>query len=255
VSRVNQLGRFSAASSTCDPADLPGGSEGPDNDGDECNFAITGTLKLPPVSADPSSEFAQGSAQLARTCSFSEFLNDEMQGRLAAAGFAGIGATNAASLLAHFLAGSGTPVDDADGSSLSIEVKNDSQFQAADTGFQQAAKALLDTGQQSVDITPSLHTVDFSVNEAFNSDPRWSFGGTQGLDVQGSGYQENGRYVGTITYTIRDVYGFYATEKFNGAGPKMHYLQGVCGAPYYPGGAHWFFDSVKVTVPFNQPIG
>lgn len=255
LGRLDLLRHPSAALSTCDPADLPGGAEGPDNDGDECNFTITGKLKLPPVSTDPSSEFASGSPQLARMCDPYLFQADERAGVFAEDGFNIVGATNAASLLSHFLGGSGTSVDYADGSSLSIKVKADSQFQAADKAFQQAAKALLDGGQQGVDITSSLHTVDFSVNEPPNSDPRWSFGGTQGLDVQGSGYQQNGRYVGTITYTIRDVYGFYPTAKFLGWGPKMHYLQGICGAPYYKGGAHWFYDSVTVTVPFKQPIG
>jgi hypothetical protein len=62
----------------------------------------------------------------------------------------------------------------------------------------------------------------------------------------------DGRYVGQITYTIRDVYGFYDTDKFLGYSRKMHYLQGVCGAPAYRGGAHWFYTSVVVTVPFDQ---
>src|SRR5579859_4285087 len=56
-----------AASSMCDPADLPGGSEGPDNDGDECGFIITGSLGPSQPPTDPSelaaSEFAEGSAQ------------------------------------------------------------------------------------------------------------------------------------------------------------------------------------------------
>ena len=30
--------------------------------------------------------------------------------------------------------------------------------------------------------------------------------------------------------------------------------KGVCGAPDYKGGAHYYKDSVTVTVPFNQPI-
>jgi hypothetical protein len=37
------------------------------------------------------------------------------------------------------------------------------------------------------------------------------------------------------------------------AGPPMRYLQTVCGAPRHAGGAHWFPDTITVTVPFNRP--
>jgi hypothetical protein len=33
----------------------------------------------------------------------------------------------------------------------------------------------------------------------------------------------------------------------------MRYLQTVCGAPQHAGGAHWFPDTITVTVPFSQP--
>jgi hypothetical protein len=33
----------------------------------------------------------------------------------------------------------------------------------------------------------------------------------------------------------------------------MRYLQTVCGAPQHAGGAHWFPDTITVTVSFNQP--
>jgi hypothetical protein len=32
----------------------------------------------------------------------------------------------------------------------------------------------------------------------------------------------------------------------------MRYLQTACGAPQHPGGAHWFPDTIAVTVPFNR---
>ena len=241
-----------AAASTCDPDDLPGGAEGPDNDGDECNFTITGSIKLPPVSTDPNSEFAVGSKALAAQCNKGYFSFAETVGHGVLAGFSAGRTPTAASWLTNFLAGTGKPQGMPDGSLLSNEAKTDPQFLAADKSIQAAAKALLDTGQQGVDVSSSLKTVDFS---SFRSNPdlRGAFGGTQRLDVSGTGYLENGRYVGTITYIIRDVYGFYAKSKFLGAGPLMHYLQGVCGAPFTPGGAHWFYDSVTVTVPLTRP--
>lgn len=64
---------------------------------------------------------------------------------------------------------------------------------------------------------------------------------------------ENGRYAGTLSYVIRDSYGFPASDTLGGFGPPMRYLQTVCGAPAHAGGAHWFPDSITVTVPFDRP--
>src|ERR1700738_2755138 len=70
-------GPASAAVSACDPNDLPGGAEGPDNDGDECGFKITGHISLPRPPQDPAtlaaSEFAVGSPQLAAACKRNPF--------------------------------------------------------------------------------------------------------------------------------------------------------------------------------------
>lgn len=38
-----------------------------------------------------------------------------------------------------------------------------------------------------------------------------------------------------------------------GFGPSMRYLQTVCGAPQHAGGAHWFPDTITVTMPLDQP--
>lgn len=120
---------------------------------------------------------------------------------------------------------------------------------------QDAAKHLLDGGELEVDVTPILHTLDFSRTTS-NIDLQLAFGGTQGIDVTGRGFPQNGRYVGQLTYVIHDVYGFYDTSKFLGTSSSMHYLKSTCGAPFYfPQGAHWFYSAVIVTVPFNQPIG
>lgn len=236
----------------CDPDDLPGGSEGPDDDGDECNFTIMGNLATP-LPNSGLAEFAQGSPAAAKNCNF--FLFQGAQAEAATAG-AYIGAHNAPTGSAwfdHFLGGSGTPLDALDGSPLSAAAKADPQFQAMDKAVQAEAKAKLDGGALDVKVSSSLKRIDFS--SAGNSDLQLAFGGTQGLEVTGSGFPQHGRYVGRISYRIRDVYGFYPTSKFLGASKAMNYLQGTCGAPYTPGGAHWFYSSVIVTVPFSQPIG
>ena len=89
--------------------------------------------------------------------------------------------------------------------------------------------------------------------ESKDSDLYWGFRGTQGLTVTGSGGRKNGRYAGTLSYVIRDSYGFPASDTLHGFGAPMRYLQTACGAPQHPGGAHWFPDTIAVTVPFNQP--
>jgi hypothetical protein len=74
----------------------------------------------------------------------------------------------------------------------------------------------------------------------------------QGLTVTGRGTRENGRYAGTLSYVIRDSYGFPVGDTLDGFGPPMRYLQTVCGVPRHAGGAHWFPDTITVTVPFNR---
>jgi len=74
-----------------------------------------------------------------------------------------------------------------------------------------------------------------------------------GLTVTGRGTRENGRYAGTLSYVIRDSYGFPVGDTLDGFGPPMRYLQTVCGAPRHAGGAHWFPDTITVTVPFSRP--
>ena len=60
------------------------------------------------------------------------------------------------------------------------------------------------------------------------------------------------RLQGRLTYVIRDVYGFPPSDQLLGTGPAMRYLQVNCGAPEHAGGAHWFPDSITVTVPFRH---
>ena len=199
-------------------------------------------------------EFAQGSAAAAKDCNYFKFQAAHAVASAAEEYVSLHDAPTAVHWFEWFLGGSGTELFALNGSPLSDEVKADPQFQALDKAVQAEAKALLDSGQLDVTVSSSLKTLDFSASGT-NSDLKLAVGGTQGLEVTGSGYPQHGRYVGRITYTIRDVYGFYATGKFLGASSAMHYLQGTCGAPYVPGGAHWFYASIIVTVPFDQPIG
>ncbi len=71
--------------------------------------------------------------------------------------------------------------------------------------------------------------------------------------MTGTASLQGGYYVGSLTYVITESYGFNAGNVLLGIGSAMRYLQTVCGAPYYPGGAHWFPVSVTVTEPLNIP--
>jgi hypothetical protein len=216
------------------------------------NFTIAGSVPLPQPNNDPDGEFASGSAQNAAQCNPHRANAYRRLGQAAALSFSGLGATDASDLLNHFLAGVGTPIDYPDGSTLSQAVKADSQFIALDKAVQAAAAAQFNTGLAAAEVTPDLKLLNFSTLSTARS-LQLAFGGTQGLDVQGTIHIENGNYTGTITYKIEDIYGFFDNNKFLFVGKAMHYLQGICGAPDFPDGAHWFADSVTVTVPFNQP--
>jgi hypothetical protein len=184
-------------------------------------------------------------------CDSATFAVDEVLGTKVADGFALSGFPASADLLRHFLMGKGTEANYRAGSLISKQVLSSGAFRAVNNEVQEAIRSQLKAGQARVQLSSAhLPTVAF---ESKNSDLYWGFRGTQGLTVTGSGSRENGRYSGILSYVIRDSYGFPASDTLHGFGSPMRYLQTACGAPQHQGGAHWFPDSVTVTVPFNQP--
>ena len=192
------------------------------------------------------------SAQAAgATCDGAQLAADKRLGNQIVSGFAVGGFTTAAALLRHFLAGPGTAVDYPAASPIARLALASSAFQTVNRQVQAAVARQLRAGGTRVELSAGqLPTVEFS---DASSDLYWSFRGTQGLTVTGHGSRKGGRYMGTLTYVIRDSYGFPVDDTLGGFGPPMRYLQTVCGAPRHAGGAHWFPDSVTVTVPFGQP--
>jgi len=187
------------------------------------------------------------------TCDSATFAADKATGAGVADGFAVANFPVAAYLLRHFLDGDGTRVDYPAGSVISKEALASSAFLAVNKQVQEAILGQLSAGTTRVRLSAAqLPTVAF---ESQTSDLYWGFRGTQGLTVTGGGSRENGRYVGTLSYVIRDSYGFPAGDTLSGFGPPMRYLQTVCGAPQQPGGARWFPDTITVTVPFDRPAG
>ncbi len=152
--------------------------------------------------------------------------------------------------MTHFLEGKGTEVDYRAGSPISTEALASSAFRAVNNEVQEALLSQLKAGRTRLRLSAAkLPTVAF---EPKSSDLYWGFRGTQGLTVTGSGSRENGRYAGTLSYVIRDSYGFPASDTLRGFGAPMRYLQTACGAPHHAGGAHWFPDTITVSVPFNR---
>ena len=183
-------------------------------------------------------------------CSRSALTANKALGGKITAGFALAGFSASADLLRHFLAGRGTAVNYRAGSPLSRQARASSPFRALNSELQHSVLGQLKAGKTRVELTAAqLPLVTF---ESTTSDLYWGFRGTQGLTVTGRGSREHGRYVGTLSYVIRDSYGFPASGTLGGFGAPMRYLQTVCGAPPHPGGAHWFPDTITVTVPFNR---
>ena len=184
-------------------------------------------------------------------CDSATFAADKDLGARVARAFALAGFPVAADLLAHFLTGTGTGVNYRAGSPIAKKALASGAFRALNAEVQKAILGQLKAGRTRVRLSAAqLPGVAF---ESTSSDLYWGFRGTQGLTVTGRGTRQNGRYAGTLSYVIRDSYGFPAGDTLDGFGPPMRYLQTVCGAPRHAGGAHWFPDTITVTVPFNRP--
>jgi hypothetical protein len=209
-------------------------------------FTVAGVHPVPPNgSQDTHAQTRKAECDRAR------FAADKVAGIQVADGFELAGFSVSADLLRHFLQGNGTQVDYRAGSPISKKARSSSAFRAVNNEVQKAIVRQLKAGKTRVRLAGAqLPTVAF---ESKNSDLYWGFRGTQGLTVTGTISRKGGRYAGTLSYVIRDSYGFPVSDALHGFGAPMRYLQTACGAPQQPGGAHWFPDSITVTVPFNGP--
>jgi hypothetical protein len=247
-----------SASSLCIVAALSGCSAGPPATAPPSGSTVPSpkaTLAFTVAGAHPvlPNESQDTHAQTPKAgCDSVTFSADEAVGMEVAEGFTLANFPASADLLTHFLKGTGTEVDYRAGSLISRKAQASSAFQAVNNEVQEAIVSQLKADLTHVQLSAAqLPTVAF---ESTASDLYWGFRGTQGLTVTGSGRRENGRYVGTLSYFIRDSYGFPVGDTLGGFGPPMRYLQTVCGAPQHAGGAHWFPDTITVTVPFNRPV-
>jgi hypothetical protein len=208
-------------------------------------FTVRGVRPVPANGSQDTNAQASGT-----TCDNAELASDKNLGNQIADGFAAANFPAAADLLRHFLAGAGTGIGYPAGSRISKLAAASSAFQAVNKQVQAAIARRLNAGDTRIQLSAGqLPTVTFSET---TSDLYWSFRGTQGLTVTGSGSRKSGRYAGSLTYVIRDSYGFPVGDTLGGFGPPMRYLQTVCGAPQHAAGAHWFPDTITVTVPFDH---
>jgi hypothetical protein len=209
-------------------------------------FAVTGNHPVAPNGSQDTNAQAPGIG-----CDSAKLTADHALGLRIARGFALTGFSVGADLLLHFLQGTGTGVAYRAGSPISRKAQASSAFQAVNNEIQAEILSQLKAGRTRVRLSATqLPTVAF---ESTASDLYWGFRGTQGLTVTGSGHRAHGRYTGTLSYVIRDSYGFPVGDTLDGFGPPMRYLQTACGAPQHRGGARWFSDTITVTVPFNRP--
>ena len=211
-------------------------------------FTVTGVHPVAPSGSQDTHAQTPGAS-----CDSVTFAADHAVGVKVARGFALAGFPASADLLEHFLGGTGTAVRYPAGSQISKQARASAAFQTVDNEVSEVILSQLKAGRVHVRLAAAeLPTVAF---ESTATDLYWGFRGTQGLAVTGSGRRQDGRYVGTLSYVIQDSYGFPASDTLAGFGPPMRYLQTVCGAPQYVGGARWFPDTITLTVPFSQPVG
>jgi hypothetical protein len=184
-------------------------------------------------------------------CNTGTLAADKTLGSRIVTGFTFAGFSASAQLLRHFLGGTGTEVSYQTGSPISEMAQASSAFKTVNSEVQRAVVAQLKTGRMHVRLSAGqLPPIAF---ESKTSDLYWGFRGTQGLSVTGAGSRSDGRFAGSLTYTIRDSYGFPSGDTLAGFGAPMRYLQTVCGAPQHRGGARWFPDTITVTVPISEP--
>src|SRR4029077_21113557 len=113
-------------------------------------------------------------------------------------------------------------------SPISSDARNSYALQQVDMKIQQMAMAQWDAGTQDVTIdNPPLVNWGYKTAALAAPDLFFSFGGTQGVHIDGTAQNNDGTYTGDITYTITDTYGWNTlptgvpgADDFR---PDMHY--------------------------------
>jgi hypothetical protein len=224
------------------------------------NFTVSGSDSSTTGTTGPTGKQATGSAAQAKFCATlgrQAFKDDEARGRSIAATWNNIGLTTASSLLTHFLNGTGAEVDDPATSHAAAEIEASSEFTTENKAIDAYIGGQLATGATTIRL-PAGHNNPVNALGFTNltePDLYFALRRTNAIQVSGSGSLVGFNYIGSLTYTISESYGFSVDNVLLGIGTAMRYLQTTCGAPYYPGGAHWFTVSITVKVNFSIPTG
>jgi Protein of unknown function (DUF3344) len=201
---------------------------------------------------------ATGSPKDAKACETlrgqAKYIGAEVLGAEAIEKLQDLGFTNAWYFLAHFLGGTGAPINLPNTSLAASEIKNNEAFTAENNNVLKYIKQRLDSRVTHIKLpTPDpLHAFAF-LSLLRGGDLYFAFRRTHEVQVTGGGSTVGEHYVGWLKYEISESYGFNADNKLLDIGPPMRYLQTICGAPYFPHGAHWFKVTVTITESFSLP--
>jgi hypothetical protein len=183
----------------------------------------------------------------------SAYKTDEAAGDLLVREWQKVGLPTSAEFLADFLSGTGDAVDLPATSLAAAEIKRSPVFTAENNNVLTYIQQQVADGAHQIKL-PAPNPLDtFAFLSYASPDLYLAFGATNGLNVSGSASIVGSNYVGSLTYVISESYGFNTGDTLPGVGTAMRYLQTICGAPYYPGGAHWFPLTVTISEPFSLP--
>jgi hypothetical protein len=220
-------------------------------------FTISGSAASPLGQAGKQDTGSPEDAKICRTLGGQyAYRVDEGLGQFIVGAWQKAGLATAAEFLADFLSGTGDAVNLPDTSLAASEIKESSAFTVENNAVLNYIQEQLDGAATHIQLpTPDpLHALAFlSHSTRADLDLYLAFRYTHGITVSGSGSLVGTDYVGSLTYVISESYGFNAGNTLLDVGPAMRYLQTVCGAPYYPDGAHWFPVTVTITEPFSLP--
>ena len=168
-------------------------------------------------------------------------------------------------LMYHFLGGTGTEVDLPYGSTASLDLPYNDNFNSLNKYVKGEITTQLSQGSNDVnlkDFLNNLRNTTKNIAPPYLGSPTdlyYAFRGTQGLTISGDGYADRtknpGTYSGELIITIRDSYGFSMDDETSvPGGAQLRYLQTVCGNPPTPGGAEWFPDTVTYIEPLSGTL-
>jgi hypothetical protein len=218
------------------------------------SFTVTGTDSS---TTGEAGKQATGNRKDAASCASvagqALYIPDEALGDATVATWQETGLTTATQFLVNFLVGTGDAINLSDTSQAAAEIKKTSVFTDENDHILTYIGQQLAGGATQITVPSGPSEVNALAFPITQPDLYAALRRTNGITVNGSGNLVGNHYEGTLTYVINESYGFNEKNILLGFGIAMRYLQTTCGAPFYPGGAHWFPVTVTVTKSFTIP--